>query len=88
MGFELTIDPNNELFSGAPQRGHLLLIVKCNPSRTMEEENSKPWLQKEDWGAWQNLLEESSHASIGVVQCPSATDQWESVLDDITEATR
>ena len=34
------------------------------------------------------MLEESSYASIEVVHCPSAIDQWGSVLDDITEATR
>ena len=88
VGFELTTDPNIELFTGAPQRGHIPLIVKCNLSRTKEEENTKPWLQKADWEAWQNVLEESSHASIETVQCPNAIDQWGSVLSDITEATR
>ena len=87
VGFELTTDANSELFTGAPQRGHRPLIVKCNLSRTTEE-NSKLWLQKADWEAWQNVLEESSHASIAAVQCPSTIDQWGSVLDDITEATR
>ena len=38
--------------------------------------------------AWQNVLEESLHASIEAIQCPSAIYQWEIVLDDITEATR
>ena len=88
LGFELTTDPNVELFTGAPQRGHIPLIVKCNLSRTTEEGNTKPWLQKADWEAWQNVLEKSSHASLEAVQCPSATDQWGSVLVDITEATR
>ena len=62
--------------------------MKCNLSRTTEEGNTKPWLQKADWEAWQNVLEKSSHASLEAVQCPSATDQWGSVLVDITEATR
>ena len=62
--------------------------MKCNESRTTEEGNTKPWLQKADWEAWQNVLEKSSHASVEVFQCPSATDQWGSVLVDITEATR
>ena len=88
VGFELTTDPNIELFTGAPQRGHIPLLVKCNLSRTTEEEKSKPWLQKADWEAWQNVLEESTHASVEAVQYPSALDQWGSVLDDITEATR
>ena len=87
-GFELTTDPNVELFTGAPQRGFIPLIVKCNLSRTTEEGSTKPWLQKEDWEAWQNVLEKSSHASLEAVQCPSATDQWGNVLVDITEATR
>ena len=64
VGFELTADPNIELFTGAPQHGHIPLIVKCNLSRTTQEENTKLWLQKADWEAWQNVLEESSHASI------------------------
>ena len=63
-------------------------MVKCNLSKTTEEGNSKPWLQKADWEAWQNVLEESSHASIEAVQCPSAIDQWGCVLDDNTEASR
>ena len=88
VGFELTTDPNVELFTGVPQRGHIALIAKCNLSRTTEEGNTKPWLQKADWEAWQNVLEKSSHASPEAVQCPSATDQWGSVLVDITEATR
>ena len=88
VGFELTTDPNVELFTGAPQRGHIPLIVKCNLSRTTEEGNTKLWLQKAVWEAWQNELEKSSHASHEAVQCPSATDQWGSVLVDITEATR
>ena len=88
VGFKLTTDPDVELFTGAPQHGHILLIVKCNLSRTTEEGNTKPWLQKADWEAWQNVLEKSSHASHEAVHCPSATDQWGSVLVDITEATR
>ena len=88
VGFELTTDPNVELFTGAPQRGHIPLIVKCNLSRTTEEGNTKPWLQKADWEAWQNVLEKSSHASLEAVQCPGATDQWRNVLVDITKATR
>ena len=88
VGFELTTDPNVELFTGAPQRGHIPLIVKCNLSRTREKANTKPWLQKADWEAWQNVLEKSSHASLEAVQCQRATDQWGSVLVDITEATR
>ena len=87
VGFELTTDPNIELFTGAPQRGHIALIVKCNLSRTTEEENTKPWLQKADWEAWQNVLEESSHASIEAVKCANAIDQWGRVLLDITEPT-
>ena len=87
VGFELTTDPNVELFTGAPPRGHILLIVKCNLSRTTEEGNTKPWLQKADWEAWQNVLEKPSHASLEAVQCPSAKDQWGSVLVDITEPT-
>ena len=88
VGFEVTTDPNVELFTGAPQRGHIFLIMKRNLSRTREEGNTKPWLQKADWEAWQNVLENSSHASLEVVQCPSATNQWGCVLVDITEATR
>ena len=88
VGFELTTDPKIELFTGAPQRGHIPVIVKCNLSRTTEERNTKPWLQKAEWEAWQNVLEKSSHASPEAVQCPSATDQWGSVLVDISEATR
>ena len=85
--FELTTDPNIEIFTGAPERGHIHLIVKCNRSRTTGE-IFKPWLQKADWEAWQNVLEQYSHASIEAVNCPSALDQCGSVLDDITEATR
>ena len=48
LGSELTTDPNIELFTGVPQRGHILLIVKCNLSKTTKEKNSKPWLQKAD----------------------------------------
>ena len=88
VGFELTTDPNVELFTGAPQRGHNFLLVKCKLSRTTEEGNTKAWLQKADWEAWQNVLEKSSHASLEAVQCPSATDQWGGVLVDITEGTR
>ena len=62
VGFELTTDPKNDPFTVAPQRGHIPLIVKCNLSRTTEE-ISKSWLQKRDWEAWLNVLEESSHAS-------------------------
>ena len=87
VGFELTTDPHIELFTGAPQCGHISLILNCNLSRTTEG-NSKPWLQKADWEAWQNVLKESSHASIEAAQWPSAIDQLGNVLDDITEATR
>ena len=62
--------------------------MRCNLSRTTEEGNTKPWLPKADWEAWRNVLEKSSHASLEAVQCLSATDQWGSVLVDITEATR
>ena len=87
-GFELTTDPDIELFTGAPQRVHIPWIAKWNLSRTTEEVNTKPWLQEADWEAWQNVLEESSLASIKAIQCPSAIDQWRSVLIAITEATR
>ena len=62
--------------------------MKCNLSRTTEEENTESWLQKADWEAWQNVLEESSDASIGTVKCANAIDQWGRVLFDITETTR
>ena len=62
--------------------------MKCNLNWTTEEGSTKPWLQKADCETWQNVLEESSHASLEAVQCPSAIDQWGSVLVDITEATR
>ena len=75
VGFELTTDPKTEFFTGAPQRGRIPLIVKGNLSRTTEEENSKPWLQKADWEARQNVLKESSHASIEAIQGPGAIDQ-------------
>ena len=88
VDFELTTDPNIEQFTEAPQRGHIPLTVKCNLNRTTEEGNTKPWLQKADWEACQNVLEESSHASVEAVQCPNAIDQRGSVLFDITEATR
>ena len=88
VGFELTPDPNVELFRRAPKRGHTPLILKCNLNRTAEEGNTKPSLQKTNWEAWQNVLEKSSHASLEAVQGPSATDQWGNVLVDITEATR
>ena len=41
VGFELTTDANIELFTGAPQRGHIPLIVKCNLSRTTDTFNSE-----------------------------------------------
>ena len=88
VGFELTTDPNVDLFTRAPQRGHIFLIVKSNLSSTTEEGNTKPWLQEADWEAWQNVLEQSSHASFEAVQCPCTLDQWGNVLVDITEATR
>ena len=84
VGFELKTDPNVELFTGAPQHGHIPLIVKCNLGRTTEEGNTKQWVQKADW----EVLEKPSHASLEAVQFPSATDQLASVLVDITEATR
>ena len=43
VGFQLKTDPNVELFTGTPQRGHILLIVKCNLSRAKEEGNTKLW---------------------------------------------
>ena len=47
VGVELKTDPTIELFTGAPQRRHIPLIVKCNLCRTTEEKKSKPWLQKQ-----------------------------------------
>ena len=87
VGFELTTDPNIELFTGATQGGHIPLIVKCDLSRATKEQNSKPWFQKANREAWQNVLEESSHASIDAIQCPSFINQRGRVVDDITEAT-
>ena len=51
VGFELTTNPNVELFTGAPQRGHIPLIVKCNqvgrrkkeiPNRGCKKQTGKP----------------------------------------------
>ena len=49
LRFVLTTDPNIELFTGTPQLGHIPLVVKCNLSKTREEDDFSRWLQKADF---------------------------------------
>ena len=85
LDFELNTDTTTELFTGAPQRGHVPVLVKCEESSNKWEVVSKIWLERANWNDWTTHLE---------VQCAdllhsteNVESRWEKIKTAVTQAT-
>ena len=52
----LSSDEFAELFTGAPQRGHVPVIMRLERSSTTEK-TKKIWIEKADWVGWTSFVE-------------------------------
>ena len=52
----LSTDEFAELFTGAPQRGHVPVIMRLERSSTTEK-TKKLWVEKADWVGWTSFVE-------------------------------
>ena len=52
----LSTDEFAELFTGAPQRGHVPVIMRLERSSTTEK-TKKLWIEKADWVGWTSFVE-------------------------------
>ena len=52
----LSTDEFAELFTGAPQRGHVPVIMRLERSSTTEK-TKKLWIEKADWVRWTSFVE-------------------------------
>ena len=52
----LSTDEFAELFTGAPERGHVLVIMRLERS-SITEKTKKLWIEKADWVGWTSFIE-------------------------------
>ena len=56
-----SVDKDVELFSGAPNRGHIPVTVEFESVSEAKTTKSKPWIEKADWDNWSLFLEQNSY---------------------------
>ena len=56
-----SVDKDVELFSGAPNRGHIPVTVNFESVSEAITTKSKPWIEKADWDNWSLFLEKNSY---------------------------
>ena len=56
-----SVDKDVELFSGAPNRGHIPVTVEFESESEAITTKSKPWVEKADWDNWSLFLEQNSY---------------------------
>ena len=57
-----SVDKDVELFSGAPNRGHIPVTVEFESVSEAITTKSKPWIEKADWDNWSLFLEQNSYS--------------------------
>ena len=57
-----SVDKDVELFSGAPNRGHIPVTVEFESVSEAITTKTKPWIEKADWDNWSLFLEQNSYS--------------------------
>ena len=79
----LTTDEDTELFTGAPSRGHLPVLVSLVESRSGYFKE-KPWIEKAMWDDWRAHLETEI---LDWTTSDNALEMWEFFKNSLREAT-
>ena len=86
--FQLTTDTESELFTGAPQRGHVPVFVTSQVPDQQIRSSTKPWLEKADWNKWACALEEECDESIAkTLDADNFDTRWDTIRTAIHEVT-
>ena len=88
LDFQLTTDTETELFTGAPQRGHVPVFLTSQVPAQQTKCSSKPWLEKADWESWSRLLEERCDEIIArTLDADDLEIRWDNIMTTIDQAT-
>ena len=82
--FELSCDYDVELFTGAPRRGHVPVLLDVSPLEYFKVVNSRLWLEKVDWTSWASTLEDLSK---DVLEIDDFNEIWSRIKQSINEAS-
>ena len=82
--FELSCNYDVELFTGAPRRGHVPVLLDISPLEYSKVVNSRLWLEKADWTSWTNTLEDLSKDIMEIDDC---NEIWSRIKQSISEAS-
>ena len=81
---ELSCDYDVELFTGAPGRGHVPVLLDFFPMEYSEAVNDRLWLEKADWASWTSTPEERSEDIMEIDDCKEV---WSRIKQSISEAS-
>ena len=81
--FTLATDEVVELFTGAPNRGHIpVTVVWSRPSTTFCSQR-KPWIDKANWVEWRDIIE----SKLEIIQEDDRTALWLKLVKIVLKAT-
>ena len=81
--WNLYTDADVELFTGAPNRGQILVFTEWTYINKSKPAIKRPWLDKTDWQSWTEFIE----IKINSIECNTASEPWNAMLEIIQEST-
>ena len=81
---ELSCDYDLELFTGAPRRGHVPVLLDISPLEYSKVGNGRLWLEKADWASWTSILEDPSEDIMEIDDC---SEIWSRTKQSKNEAS-
>ena len=81
--FTLNTDEDVELFTGAPNRGHIPVTFICSRPSTTFRSQRKPWIDEAKWEKWREVIE----SKLGFIQEVDPTALWLKLVKIVREAT-
>ena len=82
--YEQSCDYDLELFTGAPRRGHVHVLLDVAPLDYSKVVNDRLWLEKVDWASWTKTLEELIQDKMEIDDC---NETWSRIKQSISEAS-
>ena len=70
--WNLFTDADVELFTGAPNRGHIPVFAEWTYINKSKPAIKRPWLGKADWQSWTEFIE----IKINSIECNTASELW------------
>ena len=81
--WDLYTDADVELFTGAPNQAHIPVFAEWTYINKSKPAVKSPWLDKADWQSWTEFIE----IKINSIECNTAIELWNAMLEIIQEST-